>query len=193
MNCNDFLDSFVNGHHLILGELRDFVTGKTLPDTHDERYRQKLARFLLEQRGFARQEIKPRRFIRLNIDGREEPAVVDLAVEIEGRCGLIVKYGPGSLVTRHRPALAASRLLVPYQIPWVVVTNGEDADVLDGASGDLLGSGMAAIPHREKVFQKLEAIEFRPIPEKRRQGEARILYCFDIDGRCPCDGPLCEI
>ncbi len=183
----------MNGHHLILGELRDFITGKTLPDTHDERYRQKLARFLVEQRGFARQEIKTRRFITLNIDGRQEPAVVDLAVEIEGRCGMIVKYGPGSLVTRYRPALAASRLLAPYQIPWVVVTNGEEADILDGASGDLLGSGLAAIPPRDEVARTLASMAYNPISEKRRQGEARILYCYEIDGRCPCDGPLCEI
>ena len=183
----------MDGHHLILGELRDFVTGKTLPDTHDERYRQKLARFLVEQRGFARTELKPRRFIRLDIDGRQEPAVVDLAVEIDGRCGMIIKYGPGSLVTRHRPALAASRLLMPYQVPWVVVTNGEDADVLDGASGDVLGSGLAAIPARDEVARRLAAMALEPISEKRRRGEARILYCYDIDGRCPCDGPLCEI
>ncbi len=183
----------MNGHHLILGELQDFVTGKTLPDTHDERYRQKLARFLVERRGFARSELRPRRVIPLDIDGRREPAVVDLAVQIDGRWVMIVKYGPGSLVTRHRPALAASRLLAPYQIPWVVVTNGEDADVLDGADGRVLGSGLAAVPAREEVVRRLAAMDRTRISEKRRRGEARILYCYDIDGRCPCDGPPCEI
>ena len=38
------------GHHLILGELIDFITGETLQDTHDERYLQKLARLLVEQK-----------------------------------------------------------------------------------------------------------------------------------------------
>ncbi len=183
----------MNVHHLILGKLQDYITGKTLPDTHDERYRQKLARFLVERRGFARSELRPRRFIRLDIDGRQEPAVVDLAVEVESRIAMIVKYGPGSLITRHRPALAASRLLAPYQIPWVVVTNGEDADVLDGAGGKVLGSGLAAIPSRDEVLHRLADMDFKALSEKRRRGEARILYCYDIDGRCPCDGPLCEI
>ena len=32
----------MDGHHLILGELTDLITGETLTDTHDERYRQKL-------------------------------------------------------------------------------------------------------------------------------------------------------
>ena len=31
----------MGGHHLIMGELTDLVTGQTLPDTHDERYRQR--------------------------------------------------------------------------------------------------------------------------------------------------------
>ncbi len=28
-----------SGHHLILGELVDFITGETIEDTHDEMYR----------------------------------------------------------------------------------------------------------------------------------------------------------
>ena len=40
----------MNGHHLILGELDDFVTGQRLADTHDERYRQRLSRLLVEEK-----------------------------------------------------------------------------------------------------------------------------------------------
>ena len=50
----------MNGHHLILGELADFVTGETLKDTHDERYRQSIARILVEQKGYAKNDIRPR-------------------------------------------------------------------------------------------------------------------------------------
>ncbi|MCK7466807.1 MAG: hypothetical protein MZU91_00755 [Desulfosudis oleivorans] len=40
------------GHHLILGKLTDFLTGEILDDTLDERYRQKIARWLVEQKGY---------------------------------------------------------------------------------------------------------------------------------------------
>ena len=40
-------------HHMIYGSLVDYVTGEPLVDTDDERYRQKLARLLVEERGFA--------------------------------------------------------------------------------------------------------------------------------------------
>ena len=44
----------MNGHHLILGELTDTITRETLADTHDERQRQKLARLLVEKKGYRR-------------------------------------------------------------------------------------------------------------------------------------------
>jgi len=38
----------MTGHHLILGELDDLITGERVKDTHDERYRQKIARLLID-------------------------------------------------------------------------------------------------------------------------------------------------
>ena len=49
------------GHHLILGEQVDFITGSTVCDTHDERYRQLLARLLVEQKGYLKKDIAARR------------------------------------------------------------------------------------------------------------------------------------
>ena len=48
----------MDNHHLILGELVDFITGETLTDTHDERYRQKLAKILVTYKGYHKNEIK---------------------------------------------------------------------------------------------------------------------------------------
>ena len=42
--------------HLILGKLTDFVTGRTIVDTIDERARQKIARFLVEQKGYSKED-----------------------------------------------------------------------------------------------------------------------------------------
>ena len=50
----------MSGHHLILGELKDYLTGETLPDTLDERYRQQLARLLVESKGFLKSDLTPR-------------------------------------------------------------------------------------------------------------------------------------
>jgi hypothetical protein len=183
----------MEGHHLILGELVDAVTGRVLPDTHDERYRQKLARLLMNARGYLRTEIQSRSSLRVRAGNNCAMVKVDMAVTIRDKICMIIKYGPGSLVTRHRPCLAASRLLAPYQIPVVVVTNGEDADILDGHTGEVIASGLENIPARPELAEHCAAFLFPPITEARAEIESRILYAYEVDGACPCDDSICVL
>jgi len=184
----------MNGHHLILGKLTDFITGETLPDTHDERYRQKLARLLVEEKGYRRNDIHPRcELLATAGEDRRARIKVDFKIVLAGRAGMIVKYGPGSLVTRQRPALAAARLLEPYQIPLVVVTNGEDAQVLDGDSGKVISQGLAAIPARDALEHRMATAPYRRVSAQRAGIESRILYAYEVDGACPCDEDICRL
>ncbi|MGD8541296.1 MAG: type I restriction enzyme HsdR N-terminal domain-containing protein [Desulfobacteraceae bacterium] len=183
----------MSGHHLILGELTDYLTGETLPDTHDERYRQQLARLLVESKGFLKSDLIPR--VPLQVRAGEKSALlrIDLAVRLDSTIAMIVRFGPGSLTTRHRPALAAARLLAPYQIPVAVVTNGRDADILDGASGKRLGSGLAQIPARAALAARLADRPPLPVPPRRAALESRVLYAYEVDGSCPCDDTICRL
>lgn len=183
----------MGGHHLILGELGDFISGEMLTDTHDERYRQKIARFLVVEKGYAKADIHPRNLMMVAAGNRKGRLMLDYAVTVDDRTAMVIKYGPGSLVTRYRPTLAISRLVVPYQIPVVVVTNGESADILDGETGKLIGSGFDRVPHRKNLGQRLKRANFSPISSKRAEMEARIVYAFEIDGGCPCDDTACRI
>ena len=183
----------MEGHHLILGELVDAVTGGVLPDTHDERYRQKLFRLLMDARGYSRTDIQSRCSLRVKAGENCAIVKVDTAITVADRICMIIKYGPGSLVTRHRPALAASRLLAPYQIPVVVVTNGEDADILDGHTGEVIGSGLESIPARPELVARRAVFLFPPIAEARAEIESRILYAYEVNGACPCDDSICVL
>jgi hypothetical protein len=183
----------MGGHHLILGELADLVTGATLPDTHDERYRQKIARLLLEQKGYLKRDIHPRIDLLVQADARRALIKVDFLVKLGEHPGLLIKYGPGSLVTRRRPALAAARLVATHQVPVVVVTNGEEAEILDGATGKVVAEGLAAIPDRTALADLLATHRFEPVPAVRAQMESRIAYCYEVDGACPCDDTVCRL
>ncbi len=88
-------------------------------------------------------------------------------ISVAGLAGMIIKYGPGSLVTRQRPALAASRLLTGYLIPVVVVTNGEDANVLNGSDGKLMGVGLDAIPSKAKILSIIASHDLELISKER--------------------------
>ncbi len=183
----------IQGHHLILGELEDFITGKSLPDTHDERYRQKIARLLVRDRGYFKQEIEPRK--KLTVQAGENRAIikVDFLIKLADRVCMIIKYGPGSIVTRRRPALAAARLLAACHIPIVVVTNGRDAEVLDGSSGQVISTGLETIPSRPQLIEIAAGADFDAISEKRADMESRLVYCYEVDGSCPCDEDVCKL
>jgi hypothetical protein len=179
------------GHHLVLGELIDFVTGEKIPDTHDERYRQQLARMLVAHKGYLKTQIQPRFELRAAAEDKQAILKIDFVVNLSQRICMIIKYGPGSLVTRHRPALAASRLVAPYQVPIAVVTNGKDADIIEGATGRIISSGLESIPAKAALVQRAEKTDFDPISAKQAEMESRILYAFEVDGSCPCDDTIC--
>jgi hypothetical protein len=50
----------MNGHHLILGTIKDFITGEILAETHDEQFRQNIARRLVHQLGYDKKDILAR-------------------------------------------------------------------------------------------------------------------------------------
>ena len=183
----------VGGHHLVLGELRDFLTGEIRPDTHDERYRQKIARLLVEVKGFGRETLTPHVPISIRAGVRRARVWMDLTATLAGRTALLVKYAPGSLITRHQVAIAASRLLGDRQVPFSVVTNGEDADMLDNIDGAVVARGLDGILTREALEDRLSLCREVVVTPRHREMAARILFAFEVDGRCPCDETACDI
>ena len=183
----------MNGHHLILGELNDFITGAALKDTHDERYRQKIARLLVNRKGYRSTDIEPRKELPVQAGIKRAIVKIDFLVKLSGRVCMIIKYAPGSLVTRRRPVLAASRVLVPYQIPVAVVTNGEDAEVLEGSTGSVMAVGLEKIPSKSELKNIAHQDEFKAIPAQRAVMESRIVYCYEVDDSCPCDEDICKL
>ena len=182
----------MTGHHLILGELVDAINGESLPDTHDERYRQKIARLLIEERGFRREELTPRIPITLHVGGKPVRLRLDLIVCIDEQIAMLIKYAPGSLTTRHQVALAASRLLAPFQVPFSIVTNGEDADLIDNFSNSVVAQGLEGIFTREELVTRLRSRAPIVVTDFHRDLAERILHAYEVDGRCPCDDTVCE-
>jgi hypothetical protein len=180
-------------HHLVLGEMEDFLTGEMIEDNHDERLRQGLARFLVDRKGYEKADLTAKVPLVARAGDKKALLKIDFCVRIRDKVVMVVKYGPGSLVTRVRPALAVSRLLERYQIPLLVVSNGIDAELLDGASGKVLGNDLSAIPDKKEIVARFDGFVFNPIPENRAEMESRILYAYEIDDACPCDGNVCKL
>ena len=183
----------MNGHHLILGELTDFITGDTLKDTHDERYRQKIARLLIRQLGYLKADIEPRKALVAKAGSKKAVLKIDFTITLDKKTCMVLKYGPGSLVTRRRAVLAVSRLIVPYQVPVAVITNGQDAEIINGTSGKVTASGLESIPSKADLTKIATGETFAPISDQQAEMESRILYCYEVDDRCECDDDICRL
>ncbi len=181
------------GRKRILGRITDFITGRQITDTDDERYRQKLARLLVEEKGYLKDDIEPRLRIEMEIDGKKVLSLIDFVVSAGASRFMVIKFGPGSLVTRERPALAVARILSEYQIPVTVVTNGEDAEVLDTDSGRLVAAGIEAIPDKASALQKLGKIARIRLSPEQIEAEKRVISAYDyLEHSLECDDDWCN-
>ena len=106
---------------------------------------------------------------------------------------MIIQYGPGSLVTRHRSAMAMGRLAAAYQTPVVVVTNGEQADILDGATGKVTAQGLDQIPSSHLLSETVDKAPWTAVDSHHAGLEARIVFAFEVNDRCPCDTTICSM
>jgi len=172
---------------VVYGQLIDLISGAPLEDTEDERLRQQIARRLLTECGFSRQQVQSRLQVPIRVGKKRADVPVDFLVSIDGVPAMMIRYGPGSIVTRHRSALALARLLGPHIVPVVVVTNGQEADVLEGGRGQVIGSGLEAILTREALEQHLAGTPARAVDDRQAEMAARIVYAFEIDGSCVLD------
>lgn len=173
-------------HHLIYGTLKDYLTGEELTDTDDERIRQDLSRLMVEEKGYPRDALEPRLKIETLFSRCFVTSTIELTVTIQKKQCMIIRYGPGSLVSRERSAIAAARVLNPdYCIPLAVVTNGRDAELLDTKTAKVLAYGLQSIPDHGSIEKMFEQLSFYPPPEaKRKDQELRILNAFDVERCC---------
>jgi hypothetical protein len=161
----------------------DFITGQEIPNIGAEENRQTVARYLVNQKGYSKENIEPDVKIEMEIAGEPYQSQVDLVVGIEGETLPImaIKCAAGSLGSREKEILAAARLLLDYQIPFAVVSDGQTAIVLDTVSGKEVGNGMQAIPSKAAASDMLRS--YRPVrlPEKQLERQKLIFRTFDSD------------
>ena len=178
-------------HHLILGKTTDYLTGQRLTDTHDERARQEIAKFLVTEKGYEKSEILSRLQLSLELDSRTGTVFVDFLLKPAGTPLMIILFRPGSLVSRRRIALAAARLTEKRIIPYAAVTNAEDAEILETSTGKVVSNGLQGIFARHEAMKMLEGMEFPALADHRREKEKRILFAMEVLSQKECDDYTC--
>lgn len=159
--------------------LIDYITGREIPNAGAEANRQEIERYLVETKGYAKEEVEVDASIALDMGDERYRSFVDLVVRVKGWRYMAVKCAPGSLASREREIVAAARLLDEYQIPLAVASDGRTAIVWDTVSGDTVGTGLDAIPSKIEAESSLDPQRLLPLAEPRRTRQQIIFRSYD--------------
>lgn len=169
---------------LLPDTLTDCLSGKEIPFTNRDNIRQKVLRFLLEEKAYHKEDFRIDREISFDLDGQTVVSLVDISIVLDSRTVMVWKCASGSLVSRERQIMASARLLEDYIVPFAAVTNGADIELLDSLSEKVIGSGFGSMPGREELAKDIKETTFRPVKGKKIVNEQRILYTYDAIS-CP--------
>jgi hypothetical protein len=161
--------------------LVDFLSGRAVPNIGAEENRQALARYLVEEKGFAKSELEADLPLAFTVDGEPYRSAVDLVATVASRRLIAFKCAAGSLGSREREILAAARLLEPHPAPFAVASDGRTAVVLDTRSGKPVGEGLGGIPSRAELAARIPAWEPRTLSAAERRREQLIFRTYDRD------------
>jgi hypothetical protein len=158
--------------------IRDYLTGEELEETSYEEFRQALARLLVEERGYPRESLVPKRGLTFPVDGRDYTRMIDLtALAPDGRPLMLVFFCSGEPGTYVREALAAARLHEP-PAPLILATDTRTAVLASAATSGVLGEGMRAIPRYDELAGLAASHPAAPVASDRAERERRILYAY---------------
>jgi len=160
-------------------KLTDCLTGKEIPFSNRDNIRQKALKFLIEEKGYLKADISVDREIRFEIDGLDTLSPVDISISLDNNTLVVWKCTSGSLVSRERQIIASARLLEEYVVPFGVVTNGKDLELLDTLSEKIISEGFTSFPSRQELLEKSKDLSLRPKGNRKISNEQRILYTYD--------------
>jgi hypothetical protein len=161
------------------GTLQDYLTGEARECTTYEDLRQALARFLVEEKGYARSALRPRYPVAYRAGDESLTREADIAVfSPQDELLLLVLFCPGQVNTYAREAISMARLALPRPAPLAAVTDLRDAELLCAVDKQVLARGMAVLPDPDALAQLAAERTVTPLGDEQRDRESRILHTY---------------
>lgn len=161
--------------------MKDFLTGGEIPNIGAEANRQAVARYLVENKSYPAAAIVRDAPLEIEVAGEPYHSRIDLIVMAGQPLQpfMAFKCAAGSLGSREREIVSAARIYGAHQIPLAVVSDGQNAIVLDTVSGRKIAEGMAAIPDQQTADRQVSQSSPVPYPPDRLEREKRVFRSYD--------------
>lgn len=141
--------------------------------------RKMIGYLLQEKKGYAAEDIRMGIAFEVQLGTETAWSSADFLLSLNGNPAMLIKCAAGSLDSRERQAVAAARVIASPPLPIAVVADPVHAEVLDVATGKVIGEGFGAIPTKEQLLTVMADKVMPPLDPKRLEKEKRILLAFD--------------
>lgn len=150
---------------------------------------QKIVDFLMCNKQYSSEEIETNVVFRVNLADTAFDVKADIILKIDGKRFMLLKCVMNSIESWERHSMAFGRVVESYQIPYALVTDGENARMLDVIKGMVIAEGLDSVPSAEKAREIICQSVFIPYQQERAEKEKRILYAFNSIN---CSTTICD-
>jgi type I restriction enzyme M protein len=160
------------------GYIKDYVTGKLLPDTPEERVRQKIEHLLVDQLGYGKFEIDVEKEIEVSIGRRKFSPRADLVVRVGVLPIMVIETkAPEEDITIYRDQAKSYAKVHKPPVPIVVLTNCTDTEVWNVPDDKIIAQSISGILPRDKASELLSK-GFRSLTAAEVEAALRTLVTF---------------
>ncbi|HMK48459.1 MAG TPA: type I restriction enzyme HsdR N-terminal domain-containing protein [Thermodesulfovibrionales bacterium] len=142
---------------------------------------------LLNVKHFRPEEIQIDPHFNLEMSDCEAIASIDYVINLNSTTVMAIKCSSSALESWERYIKALARVVLDYQIPYAMVTDGETVRVFDIVSGSVVSNSVQELFSREEALKRIEGFEKTPFPKEKSEREKRIVYAFE-GIKCPISG-----
>ena len=161
--------------------ITDYITGQSVKNIGPEASRQIFEKFLVQEKGWTRKDIKVDEKIIVQFKGKDYISKINLIVFCNDKAFMAITCVAGSIGSYEREILAGARLIYDYQIPFAVSTDAKDAVVMDTLTGKKYGHGLDAVFSKEKALEIVESSEYQSFDNNRKEREMIIFRSFNME------------
>jgi hypothetical protein len=140
--------------------------------------------FLIQQKGFDPKEVEIDPQFKIILSNCEASVSIDFIITISSLSFMAIRCVQSAIESWERYVIAFARAVKDYQIPYAVVTDGENTRIYNMLTGSLVSDTINGLPTRQEAVEQMKDFKKVPCPEKRLEKEKRIIYAFE-GIKCP--------
>jgi hypothetical protein len=138
---------------------------------------------LIQKKGFHVEEVRIDPQFTLIFGTGEATVSIDFMLILEGISFMVIRCVSSGIESWERSVVAFARAINDYQIPYAVVTDGEQAKVTDIIKNVSVRISIQELFTRQEALSFIKDFQKIPYPDKYREKEKRIIYAFE-DLKC---------